>query len=332
MYPEYSPFVLQPASDDISGVQRLYGPGGGRVTNPTPIPNLPTLSPTQSGQNVVSGQLSDNQYAHFWDFDVEAGATATISMKKTSGNLDAFLILVDSQNHVIAYDDDSGGGTDAELRNVHFPVAGTYSVIATRFEQAQGFTIGSYALSIQYGEVATVTPKAASANPTAGVSIPTIAAAPTNNSASANIGSVTVNAGSSTQFGQLPTVDSVLSSPFATSATPGQQTRSGAASRSQSYTWDLEWCATTAQTLTTDQASLKPKFTINNQPISTNLIATANTSIGGQSCVIYYVVLSNWPSGTTRLVSTLTLSQPVYDGQTIFPQGDYVYESDIQAS
>jgi len=327
MYPEYSPYDLQPAPDDIAGIQRLYGPGGGRVSNPTAVPNVPTPVSTNSGQNVVTGQLTDTQFAHFWDFDVQAGATATITMKKTSGNLDAFLILVDAQNHVLAYNDDAGSSTDSELRNVTFPVAGTYSVIATRYEQAQGFTAGSYTLSIQYGPLPVATNAPNASSPT---SVATTASANTNGNASN--GAVTVKAGQSTPFSQLPTLESILSSPFAISATPGKQTRSGTVSRSQAYTWGTQWCATDAKTLTTDEASITPKFSLNNQPIDSSLIATANGSANGQSCVNYYAVLSNWPSGKTALIATLTLKQPVYNGQTIFPQGDYSYESDVSAN
>ncbi|HLY28640.1 MAG TPA: matrixin family metalloprotease [Aggregatilineales bacterium] len=151
MYPEYSPYVLQPTADDIAGVQRLYGPGAGRVSNPTVIPGLPNVTAMPAGQMQVSGQLDNTKFVHFWDFDVQAGDTVTITMRASAGDLDPFLIIVDANNHVIAYDDDSGGGKDAQVRNLKFSQGGTYSVAATRFSQAQGNTTGTYTLSIQYG-------------------------------------------------------------------------------------------------------------------------------------------------------------------------------------
>ncbi|MEO8393986.1 MAG: matrixin family metalloprotease, partial [Chloroflexota bacterium] len=39
MYPEYSPYNLQPGQDDMAGVQRLYGTGSGTVSNPPSLPN-----------------------------------------------------------------------------------------------------------------------------------------------------------------------------------------------------------------------------------------------------------------------------------------------------
>ncbi len=155
MYPEYSPYALQPTADDVAGAQRLYGPGAGVAYNPTAMPGVP---PATNGQMAVSGQIDNNKFAHFWDFDVQAGAVATITMHRTSGDLDAFLILVDANNNVIAYDDDSGSSKDAQLRNINFPSAGTYTVIATRYAQAQGYTAGAYSLSIQYGTVTDTLP------------------------------------------------------------------------------------------------------------------------------------------------------------------------------
>ncbi|MHB8753000.1 MAG: matrixin family metalloprotease [Aggregatilineales bacterium] len=335
MYPEYSPYDLQPNTDDIAGVQRLYGPGSGRVSNPTAAPGLPPAAGSPNGQMQVTGQLTDTQFAHFWDFDVEAGATATISMHRTAGDLDAFLILVDAQNHVLAYDDDSGGGNDAELRNIHFPAAGTFSVIATRYEQAQGFTTGSYSLSIQYGELPPATPMThpSSAGSTTSGAVPTLIVSGNSGLPTAGAaGGVSVSGGQTTQFGQLPTLDSVLTSPFTMSATPVKQTRQGTVNRSQSYVWAVEWCATTTQTLAMDEASITPSFSINNQPVDSKLIAMANVTSNPLSCVAYFVVLSNWSPGNSSLVSTLTLKQPVYNGQLIFATGDYSYESDIQAS
>jgi hypothetical protein len=98
----------------------------------------------------VSGQLDDQHYTHFWDFDVQAGDTVTITMTNTSGDLDSFLVLLDANNNIIAYDDDSGGGNNAQLRGLKFSQNGTYTVAATRYAQAQGYTSGVYSLTIEY--------------------------------------------------------------------------------------------------------------------------------------------------------------------------------------
>lgn len=315
MYPEYSPYNLQPGQDDISGVQRLYGLGSGRVTNPTPLPgNPPSNNGNPYGQMQVSGQLDNQHYAHFWDFDAQAGDTVTITMKGASGDLDAFLVLLDANNHVIAFDDDSGGDKDAQLRTLKFPQGGTYTVAATRYAQAQGNTTGAYSLSIQYD--------------VGSGSVPTIGSTPVITSSGS--GSVKVSAGQAAHLAQLPSLDSILATPFANSAGPGSQARSGTLNSTQSYVWDLEWCATDAKTLSTDLKNIVVKFTVDNQDVAANLITQSDVPNSQLSCAKYFVILSNWTLGTVEMEAKLTLKQAVFDGQTIFPPGDYVYQYNIQ--
>jgi hypothetical protein len=146
MYAAYSPYNMKPGADDVRGAQRLYGAGQGTVPNPTSVP------PTgPSGSPQATGTINDGRYANFWDFDVEAGETITITMKRASGDLDSFLVLLDANNNILAYDDDSAGGKDAVLRNIRLPQSGTYTVATTRYQQAQGYTNGNYTLTINYG-------------------------------------------------------------------------------------------------------------------------------------------------------------------------------------
>lgn len=145
MYPQYSPYILQPADDDLAGVTRLYGQGTGGVN----VPNPGTVTDTNSGPLVV-GQINGDQYVEFWDFDVNAGESVTIEMGGLTGGLDPFLFVIDANGNVLAYDDDSGGGRDALLADLQFPASGTYTVAATRYQQAQGHTEGEYQLSIAY--------------------------------------------------------------------------------------------------------------------------------------------------------------------------------------
>src|SRR5262249_54676015 len=161
MYYAYSAYNIKPGPDDIAGAQRLCGPGAGRAGNsPTSVPprNPPAQPQANLNQPVVNGKIDNNHYQQFWDFDVEAGDVVNISMKKTSGNLDSLLVLLDANNHVLAYDDDGGGSYDAALKNVKLPQRGTYTVAATRYQQAQGFTTGNYKLSIDYNNTASNTP------------------------------------------------------------------------------------------------------------------------------------------------------------------------------
>lgn len=317
MYPEYSPYVLQPAQDDIAGLQRLYGVGGaGTANNPPLLPGLPGGT-GQNGEMQVSGQLDDQTFTHFWDFDVVAGDTVTITMQAEEGDLDSFLVLLDGQNNVLAYDDDSAGRKDAMLANLRFPQGGTYTVAATRYAQAQGYTTGTYILGIQYDV------GAGTGN------VP--AAPPVGNNPAAGTGDVRVSAGQESQLNQLPSLDSALSSAFANSAAPGKQERGGAVDSSQSYVWQQTWCATDDQILEESLANINMQFSVNDRAVDPSLVTEARATNAPYSCNIYFVALSDWTPGNVTLISTLNLLEPVFDGQTIFPDGNYVYQYNITA-
>ncbi|MEO8393604.1 MAG: hypothetical protein ABI700_11495 [Chloroflexota bacterium] len=124
----------------------------------------------------------------------------------------------------------------------------------------------------------------------------------------------------------------MLNSPFADSASPATQTRTGNVAASQSYVWAQTWCASDAQTLATDLTNLSISFSVNDQPVDSALITKKDVTDNQLSCVQYFVVLSNWTPGNVSVTATLTMNQPVFDGQAIYAPGDYKYEYDIQVS
>jgi hypothetical protein len=309
MYPEYSPYNLKPGPDDIQGVQRLYGAGAGAV-NPTSIPGANTGG--NASQPQVNGMISDRPYVNYWDFDVEAGDTVTITMKHTSGNLDPFIVLLDANNHILAYDDDSAGNRDAVFRNIHLPQRGTYTVAATRADQAQGHTSGNYTLTIEYGT-------------TSGPAVQ-----PTTVSQRGQTGGVKASKG--TSISQAPSLDETLDAPFSDSLTPTTQTHNATVQASQSYTWAVTWCAKDQNTLTKSLSSVTAKFAIGNTSVAQNLVMqTQPHDANGLSCVDWFVVLSNWQPGQVNLTATLTLKAPVFDGNNIYAAGDYVYQYNVTA-
>jgi hypothetical protein len=144
------------------------------------------------------------------------------------------------------------------------------------------------------------------------------------------VGGVNVSAGQ--PGSQLPSLDTTLDTQFASSASPGKQTRNGRVSATQSYNWEQVWCATDAQTLADNLANMTAKFNVNGQDVDPSLITQADVSNNQYQCKSFSVTLSNWTPGSATLTATLTANQPVFDGEAIYPAGDYVYEYDIQAS
>jgi len=310
MYPSYSPYNLKPNTDDIQGAQRLYGAGRGGVPTVPPGTGGNTGGQSGSGQPQVQGTINNNQFANFWDFDVDAGETITVTMKRSSGNLDSFIVLLDANNHILAYDDDSAGNKDAVLRNIRVPQRGTYTVAATRYKQAQGYSQGNYTLTIDYGQT--------SAPP----------AAPTTANQPRGTASVQVSAGQAASLQQNPSLDSVLDTQFNESVSPDKQTRNATVQSNQNYNWVTTWCANNAQTLSQNLANITMTFAVNGTPVNSQTVTRTqpHNAENGLSCVDYFVVLSNWQPGQVVLTKTMTLRAPTYDGMTVYAPGDYVYE------
>ena len=81
--------------------------------------------------------------------DANAGEQVTITMTG-AGGLDSYLGLLDPAGDVIAEDDDSAGGTNAQI-SIQLPEAGRYTIVATRNGIDQGSTVGSYSLVVTSG-------------------------------------------------------------------------------------------------------------------------------------------------------------------------------------
>lgn len=97
----------------------------------------------------ASGSLSAQEYAHLYSFNGNAGETVTITMKG-QGGLDTYLGLLDPEDNVIAEDNSSGGGTDAQI-SIRLPETATYVIVATRDGLDTGSTVGNYSLALVAG-------------------------------------------------------------------------------------------------------------------------------------------------------------------------------------
>lgn len=97
----------------------------------------------------AQGEITENRNAQFYQFEGRKDDVITIRMSRTSGELDTFLALLDPSRREIASDDDGGGGQNSLINQYVLPVDGAYTVVATRFERAQGTTIGPYQLQLE---------------------------------------------------------------------------------------------------------------------------------------------------------------------------------------
>jgi hypothetical protein len=98
------------------------------------------------------GDLTAENSMHLYAFQGSSGASVTLSMSQTGGTLDPFLVLLGSDGHTLAWDDDSAGNLNASL-SASLPDNGVYFVLASTlyslYENAESDEVdGSYELQI----------------------------------------------------------------------------------------------------------------------------------------------------------------------------------------
>jgi hypothetical protein len=86
----------------------------------------------------------------YYTLRAEEGDILNIDMVRSSGTLDPFLQLVDSNRFLIAENDDAPGGNtrDALIDNLLIEETGTYIVVATRYREAAGDSAGGFVLTV----------------------------------------------------------------------------------------------------------------------------------------------------------------------------------------
>ncbi|MBC7872118.1 MAG: PPC domain-containing protein [Chitinophagaceae bacterium] len=112
----------------------------------------PTSAQTQNSDQIaygqtISGTIGSNAPEFRYTFEANAGDVIDIALEAMSGDLDSFLILLDSNGNEIAEDDDGGAeGFNSLLRGFTIPENGTYTIIATRYQQ--GTSAGDFELTL----------------------------------------------------------------------------------------------------------------------------------------------------------------------------------------
>jgi len=94
-------------------------------------------------------EINNNNPLKYYQFNGRQDDIITLRLSRTSGSLDAFLILLDANLQEITSDDDSGGGQNAQISSYRIPADGVYYVVATRLDREQGTTTGRYRLEFQ---------------------------------------------------------------------------------------------------------------------------------------------------------------------------------------
>ena len=96
----------------------------------------------------AAGEITENNSVQFYSFEGKRDDVVSIGMNRTGGALDAFVALVDPSRRELVSDDDGGGGQNALISGYVLPVDGTYTIVATRYDRAEGTTVGPYQLAL----------------------------------------------------------------------------------------------------------------------------------------------------------------------------------------
>ena len=97
----------------------------------------------------VEGALDDVTFRVVYAFTAAADEVISLSMTRIEGDLDPYLLLMDTAGTILAASDDGGDGRNALIPLLRVPVEGRFFVIATRFGQEHGSTTGTYRLLLE---------------------------------------------------------------------------------------------------------------------------------------------------------------------------------------
>lgn len=112
---------------------------------------------SQQGTNLqygipVTDTITNTQPQIYYTFQANAGDILTIEMVRSSGTLDPVLQIVDSNRFLIAENDDADGDTrNSRIENLIIQETGTYIIVATRYGESTGESVGSFVLIIGEG-------------------------------------------------------------------------------------------------------------------------------------------------------------------------------------
>lgn len=141
MYPVINRLTHGITADDAAAIQALYG-----LPQPKKPPQNMPGQPT--GTETVSGEISDEYPYEIWEFDANAGETITVTMQATGGDLIPYIGILTNDEQTVLAENGTYNGQDSAQVTYTFKQAGTYVVVATREGVDEGYTTGTYILSL----------------------------------------------------------------------------------------------------------------------------------------------------------------------------------------
>ena len=147
--PRSGPYILQ--ASNLSPQS-----GGGFTMRLTSDPaDIERLNVTPVSYNKdYPASLSPESTLQYFRFSGKIGDLVTITMNRESGDLDSYLILMDSDlNELTANNDASINTRNARITQFRLPKDGDYYIAASRRDLARGSTTGEYNLALTAGAI-----------------------------------------------------------------------------------------------------------------------------------------------------------------------------------
>lgn len=144
--PRSGPYILQATN------LRPDTRGGFNLRLTSRSVNISQLSITPLGFNeLLKGSVSNQSPLVYYRFSGKTGSLVTIRITATDGNLDPYVILMDSDLNELAFNDNASGSRNARIAQFALPKDGDYIILATRAGLAGGSTNGSFDLALTVG-------------------------------------------------------------------------------------------------------------------------------------------------------------------------------------
>lgn len=137
---QLSNHVLATSGNYVVRVELVNGSGTYRLGV---VQELPFTLNTEEA-TYLQGNLEGSLPKQLWTFEGTAGQVFTITIQTTSGELDPVLRLLDARGDVVAENDDAADsalGKNAQIVMVTIPANGTYTLEASRFSGAGGYSV-----------------------------------------------------------------------------------------------------------------------------------------------------------------------------------------------
>jgi hypothetical protein len=111
-------------------------------------------------------------------------------------------------------------------------------------------------------------------------------------------------------------------------AKPGTDTYSGKVQKGREYLLPIYWCTTSLELLDENMQSISMQFFVNNEQIPNEYIRNyIDDSSKSWKCNYHSVILSGWNENMQYVLEIRrTLSQRLFDGQSHYPAGTYIYK------